>query len=270
MQNVPYRFEKYAVAGFPVYASAPVSKYYIVNAHYHRDAEIIKVIQGSAEIHVGTATYYIKKGDLVFCAPYIVHEVISENEDAVIRGFIFDPEVLGDTVDFNTARDTHVLFSADHPMLDEVSRIFDELHRVYKAMPSTFRFRITAGLLLLVSVLTESGFLMQSGEDKTRTAPAIRYIRENYAQPLSIKELASLINLCEDSFIRIFKKEHGQTPFSYIMNFRITQALKLISENKYSISEIAGLTGFSSASYFCKIFKEKLGSSPLKYKKVHF
>lgn len=272
MQNAPYKFENYTVADFPVYASSPLHRHHIVVAHYHRGAEIIKVIKGHVEVHAGTATYSLNEGEMIFFAPYVVHEVTSDTGNAAIRGFTFDPKVLGDVVDFNAVRDTHILFTVIHPMFDEVSQIFDELHRIYRAMPSTFRLRITAGLLLLVSVLTESNFLLQNEEGKKelRTAPAIRYIRENYAQTLSIGELASLVNLCNDTFIRIFKEEHGQTPFSYIMNFRITEALKLLSENKYSVSEIAAFTGFSSASYFTKVFREKLGLSPIKYKKEHF
>ena len=241
-------------------------------AHQHHDAEIIKVAKGTVEAHIGTATYELCQGDLIFCTPYTVHEVISKSEDAEIQGFTFDPKVLGDAADFNAVRDTHILFDTSNPSYNEITRIFSDLHHTYKTMPPTFRLRITAGLLLLVSVLTEINFLLQNEEDKRilRTTPAILYIRKNYAESLTVSELSSLVNLCNDTFIRVFKEEHGQTPFSYIMNFRITKALNLLSEKNHSISEIASLTGFSSASYFTKIFKEKLGVSPLKYRKKHF
>ena len=272
MAKAPYRFEKHIVSDFPVYASSPICKHHIVMAHYHRDAEIMKVIKGTVEVHIGTLTYVLGEGDLIFCAPYAVHEVISEDGTAVIRGFTFDPRLLNDTADFTVCRDSHMIFSVSHTRNSEISQIFDELHRVYKDMPQTFKLRITAGLLLFISVLTECDFFMQNTENEKRllTAPVIQYIKKNYAQALSIGELASMVNLCNDSFIRTFKKEHGETPFSYIINFRINEALKLLSENKYSVSEIAALTGFTSASYFSKIFKEKLGASPLKYKNGHF
>ncbi len=272
MQKAPYRFEKHIASDFPVYASSPNQKRHIVMAHYHREAEIMKIIKGSVEVHVDTKVYTLNEGELIFCAPYTVHEVISEDENAILRGFTFDAELLKEAVDFTTARDSHILFSGSHPKVCEISQIFDELHRVYKAMPQTFRLRITAGLLILTSVLTESNFLLHSGENEKKllTTPVIKYIRENYMQPLSVSELASLVNLCNDSFIRIFKKEQGQTPCSYIVNLRITEALKLLSENKYSVSEIASLIGFTSASFFSKTFKEKLGVSPIKYRKEHF
>lgn len=272
MKNIPYKFENYAVADFPVYASEPLNQRHIVTAHYHRDAEIIKVVKGCVKVHVGTTTCILNEGEMIFCVPYIVHEVITESDDAKIRGFVFDTKLLDESVNFNFSRDTHYIFSIDSQKTAELSQVFDELHRVYKERPDTFKLRISAGLLHIAAILTEIGFIMQNNDNsKTlRTAPVIRYIRKNYAQSLSITELAKLINVCNDYFIRIFKKEHGQTPSSYIINFRITEALNLLYENKYSISDIAALTGFSSAGYFTKIFKEKLGVSPLKYRKIHF
>ena len=44
------------------------------------------------------------------------------------------------------------------------------------------------------------------------------------------------------------------------------EALKLLSQNKYSVSEIANLTGFSSSGHFVKVFRERLNTTPGKYR----
>ena len=271
MNKAEYQFVSYAIANFPVRATHPHKTKNIVTAHFHSDAEIIKVIKGTVDARLGTSSYVLSEGDLVFCTPHTVHEVIMLSEDAEIQGFIFDPQILDNIVDFNAVRNTHTVFYSSKKSTDEISRIFDDLHITYMTMPATFKLRIKAGLMLLVSVLIEENFIFLESDDKKhlRTAPAIIYIRNNYSQPITIRELASLVNLCDDTFIRIFKEEHGQTPFSYIMNFRITEALKLLLENELSMSEIASRTGFSSSSYFTKIFKKKLNVSPIQYKKIY-
>lgn len=272
MKQPSYRFEKYPTADFPVYASSPRSMKNLIAGHYHRDAEINKVTRGRVRFRVGTAEHLLHAGDLVFFAPYAMHEATSETEDAAIRGFIFDPALLDGIVDFTSARDSHYLLTTAHPQHREADRLFRELVTTYTARPPAFRLRIKAELMLFASILTENNFLLPDSNEqsKMRTAPVIRYIKENYGGELSIPELASLLNVCNDTLIRIFKDENGQTPFSYILNYRICEAMKLLSEKKYSITEIASRTGFSSASYFIKVFKEKLGSSPVKYQKEHF
>jgi len=271
MQNIPYKFENYALADFPVYASSPIHKYHIVNAHYHSAAEFIKVINGSVKVHAATETYVLSEGDLIFFFPFSIHEVTSEDPDAKIRGFVFDTKLLEDYIDFHTMHKTHFVFSKAHSKNKEISQIFDDLHELYQKMPKTFRLRTMAELLLISSIFAECGLIsINESENNLRTTSVIKHIQSHYAEPLSISELSSIVNLCEDSFIRLFKKEHGETPFTYIMNLRISESLKLLYENKYSVSEIATRTGFSSPSYFSKAFKEKLGVSPLQYKKTHF
>jgi len=271
MQNIPYKFENYALADFPVYASSPIYKYHIVNAHYHSGAEFIKVINGSVEVHAATETYVLSEGDLIFFSPFSIHEVTSEDPDAKIRGFVFDMNLLDNYIDFHTMNKTHFVFTKTHSKNREISQIFDDLHKLYQEMPKTFRLRILANLLLVISIFAEYGLIsIDESENNLRTAPVIKHIQNHYDEPITTSDLSSIVNLCEDSFIRLFKKEHGETPFTYIINLRISEALKLLYENKYSISEIAAMTGFSSQSYFTKAFKEKLGVSPLRYKKKHF
>ncbi|MFR7900861.1 MAG: helix-turn-helix domain-containing protein [Ruminococcus sp.] len=58
------------------------------------------------------------------------------------------------------------------------------------------------------------------------------------------------------------KKETGLSFSEYVMNYRITLAKMLLQATERNIQEIAGMTGFNSASYFSKIFKQETGISP--------
>jgi AraC-like DNA-binding protein len=57
----------------------------------------------------------------------------------------------------------------------------------------------------------------------------------------------------------------GQSPNSFIKDYRLNEALKCIQKRVGNISEIAFTTGFSSPSYFTKCFKKKFGLIPADY-----
>ncbi|MCF6295407.1 MAG: AraC family transcriptional regulator [Flavobacteriaceae bacterium] len=61
----------------------------------------------------------------------------------------------------------------------------------------------------------------------------------------------------------------GKSPSAFIKNFRLNRALSLIHKRKGNITEIAQQTGFKSATYFSKCFKDKFEVTPITYSKQH-
>ena len=59
----------------------------------------------------------------------------------------------------------------------------------------------------------------------------------------------------------------GMTVMDYVLKTRIVLAKNMLEKENVSISEVSGRCGFSSESYFCRVFKESVGVSPLKYRK---
>jgi AraC-like DNA-binding protein len=57
----------------------------------------------------------------------------------------------------------------------------------------------------------------------------------------------------------------GKSPNTFIKEYRLANALKLLNKNSANISEIAFETGFSSPSYFSKCFQKRYGQSPSDY-----
>ncbi|MEJ7678356.1 MAG: helix-turn-helix transcriptional regulator [Segetibacter sp.] len=67
---------------------------------------------------------------------------------------------------------------------------------------------------------------------------------------------------------REFSKHFNNLSFGeYIRKLRIEKAIELMRQNKYSLTEVAYLTGFSDQSHFTRIFKQHTGKSPSAYKK---
>lgn len=92
------------------------------------------------------------------------------------------------------------------------------------------------------------------------------YIIDNPSLNYTIKKLCSQALLAPVKLQEGFRCLHGTTVSNYIKNIRIDKARDLLIYSDYNISEISYMVGFSSRSYFCKIFKEKFGYNAMAYK----
>lgn len=85
---------------------------------------------------------------------------------------------------------------------------------------------------------------------------------------LSLKEISQSLDVHPAYLSREFSKYFDDLSFGdYIRKLRIEKAIELLNTTKYSLSEIAYLTGFSDQSHFTRIFKKQTGKNPLSYKK---
>ncbi len=102
--------------------------------------------------------------------------------------------------------------------------------------------------------------------DKQFIEKVIKYIEDNITNPnLSVDDLSSYICLSKVQLYRKIKAITGLSVIEFINSLRLKKAAKLILERKYSFSEIAYETGFSSPSYFTKCFREHFGKTPSEY-----
>lgn len=95
---------------------------------------------------------------------------------------------------------------------------------------------------------------------------AKKYIAQHISEEISRKEVADHVYLNPDYLSKLLKKETGLSFSEYIMDCRISLAKMLLQATGKSIQEIAGMTGFNSASYFSKIFKQETGMSPAAFR----
>ena len=123
---------------------------------------------------------------------------------------------------------------------------------------------ITIVTILAEHVLTKNMLTPTINQNLTR---AINYIQENLHRPLIIQEIATNTNLSKSVLYRHFHSHFHCTVNEYINRERINRAVKLLIQTDLSIEEISQQVGFSSASYFGRIFKSIKGCSPLSFRK---
>lgn len=96
---------------------------------------------------------------------------------------------------------------------------------------------------------------------------AISYIEDRLDRELSIAEMAGSLNMSPFHFIRMFKRSAGVPPHKFYTERRITRAQDLLQVPHLSINEVAEMTGFSSASQFCRVFRKVAGVTPSDFRR---
>lgn len=101
-----------------------------------------------------------------------------------------------------------------------------------------------------------------------RLRQAVAYIHSHYAEKLSLDTIAQACSISRSECCRMFQRALRQTPFDYLLRYRVYCSLPLVLGGSLSITEIAWITGFSGASYFSEIFRRYYGCSPTEYRKT--
>lgn len=91
---------------------------------------------------------------------------------------------------------------------------------------------------------------------------SIHYIRKHYEKKIMLKDLCSLTNVSPQHLIRLFHKELNMSPVEYINHVKILHAIELLRSSNLTIEEISYKLGFSSPSYFGRVFKRHNGNTP--------
>lgn len=96
---------------------------------------------------------------------------------------------------------------------------------------------------------------------------AVDYINENLENPIKIKDITKVSNLSKSVLYKRFHDNFNCTVIDYVIEKRVEKAAEMIERTSLSMENISQKLGFSSKSYFSKIFKKKMGVSPIQYRK---
>lgn len=96
---------------------------------------------------------------------------------------------------------------------------------------------------------------------------AVRYIRERAGEPIQVEDVLTHVPLSRRSLERRFQQVLNCSPQSVIQDAHLEQARKLLVETALSISRIAAASGFTSATRFGAVFKQRVGMTPTQYRR---
>ena len=103
-------------------------------------------------------------------------------------------------------------------------------------------------------------------DDKAFLESLRLYIENNISvTSINVTELAGEMCMSRASFFRKMKSLTGMTPNDFILSYRLNKAMSMLVEGKWRVGEIADMLGFSSASHFSRVFRQKYGKSPKEF-----
>ena len=94
-------------------------------------------------------------------------------------------------------------------------------------------------------------------------------IDENYAEPLTISELARKSYMSESKLRAGFKQQFGTTIYQYVLDKRMEKARELLEQQNCMVRDAASMVGYSNMSHFSENFRKKFGFNPSEYIKSY-
>lgn len=106
-------------------------------------------------------------------------------------------------------------------------------------------------------------------ERMNQVAEKIRtYIRENYMNEISMQDAARQFNYSDAYFCKLFKQCFDQNFTTYLTNFRINEAKRLLKDKTISVKDAGMKVGYYDSNYFAKVFKRVTGMIPSEYRET--
>ena len=251
----------------------------------HQALEIKLFTEGSSTLLIGNQTVTVREGDVVVINPYEFHATILNHNDVVKYHLLMIPLDLFvnagltglNLVDYLLVK-KHLFKTVynDNAQLQYVlSRIANEYRK-----PSPIQQLAIFGLLIeLMSILlnyvsqldsniSDNHFFDNSFHLYSLIEPALQYIRNNYSNQITLKDLAVLCNISVFHLAHSFKTVTGKTIVNYIQQYRLNIASILLKTTDYSLDEIALKCGFCDKNYFTRCYKKQFGITPSQQKRL--
>lgn len=250
----------------------PASFYYIdkshpkyqMIAHWHNDYEVIRILEGSLDIKLNGKSIRMNKNDGLFIPGNIMHS--AEPHSCVYECIVFSKSIFGAAAKCKYAARgfAPVRFFSN----DDIDKLFE----VFEKMENGDEFKaISLIYKLSYEVMRKSGKEEKIADNRSmyKIKPAIDMIEEEYGNKISLEEMAESCGISPNYFSRRFKEITGQTPFEYLLAYRVEIACEMLLEGTESVTEVCYKCGFNDLSYFINIFKKHMGISPKKYASTH-
>ncbi len=236
-------------------------------SNWHENIEILYVREGSGRVMNDGESYPALAGDLAVIGANGVHDV---SPDAL--GIRYDCLIIDRAFCLSNYVDTSALRFVPLFQDGEIAALFDVLDREYGGgEEESYRVQtVRAAVLSVLARLCRRYSSPSSGERDTRGIASIKraisYIRAHPEAALTLKEVSARVGLSKYHFAREFRRIAGYTFVTYVNIVRCERAKRLLTEGTMTIGEIAAASGFSSPSYFTRIFREHVGMLPGAYR----
>lgn len=244
--------------------------------HWHEALEFNLVVEGSMKVSTVNQTQIFHKGEGFFVNASTL-AAMENLEACMLDSHLFHPVLL--TGHFKSVFETKYLNPVTQNRSLELLGLRGESCHQKQILSGLFRLSKMHGqpdqefqtrnllseiwLELLEELKTaDSSVFHAPQKNQDRILTMMAFIQENYAQKLTLEQIAASAAVSTRECLRCFQSAIHQTPTDYLIEYRVRAAKKLLETTTLSITQIALDCGFNSNSYFTKLFHRIYGMTP--------
>jgi AraC-like DNA-binding protein len=224
---------------------------------------IIYVLSGTAHYKLRNANFDVIPGNVFILSrgcQYTI-DITSDDYKYIYADFSIDNYMDCDILD-------NVYTLRNHDVLES---LFSKMNTIWFYKNTAYKLKAKSLLYDILAVIIQNKSLSYVPNYKRKQIEnVVIYIENNFTdKDLYIKKVAAMSSLSEVHFRRLFKDIFLVPPKKYLMSLRINRAKDLLKEGFWSITDIAGMVGYSNVYYFSQSFQKEVGKCPTEYAKIY-
>ena len=253
-----------------------------IDWHWHPEVEFVCLRSGTVQCFAGGERRELTKGFGMFVNSRVVHR-FEATASAVMPNMVFSPALLApeDSLVYRQYVQPLLALAPPCQLLDPGVGWQGEALARMNAVFALWEGESPSPLLTLRLLLELWQLLFDNlrlspdapegaaaSGNQARLQVMMQYIHERYAEPLSLSDIAASVYVSKSSALQIFQSGIRQSPVAYLIQYRLKRAALLLGATEKSVSAIAEETGFQSAGYFCRKFRELFRTTPNGYRRM--
>lgn len=234
------------------------------------------VLAGRGRLYVddadgNTSTYHLQAGEGFLIYPGQVTMYVADAEDPWEYAWVmFDGLCVPDLLQRTALSRTSPVYRARNEQLRE--KMVASLLQICSGTE-------TQVLHLIALLYGFAGYLIDSagcprsvGSRRIRDRyirVALDYIERNYSGPVRIEDIAAECGIDRSYFGKLFHAAMGQSPQSFLVQYRMMRACSLLQETDMTIASVGAAVGYENALHFSRAFKNRHGMAPREWRARH-
>lgn len=251
-----------------------------INWHYHKQLELLVVLEGELEVNLEEKSFFLKPGDVMIIGEYELHrDRCSQKINYIVLQFDLDHFFDHGSIPYMRH------FSETHTPLSEANYIFQEQPDINREVADCVKqilkertdketgyelaisILIKQILLLLLRNDTRNALSQGDSFDKLRLKPVLDFVEAHLNDRIQVDEVCRIANMSYYYFVKFFKKSIGMSFTEYVNYRKVKWAERILLTKDLSISEVGELIGMPNMAHFYKMFKKYNDCSPKQFQR---
>lgn len=244
-----------------------------IQSHFHDTHQLLYVLEGEGDCLLDGTSYSLLEDRFIVIRPKTTHSIHARSKMTMLV-LQFDETFLED--EYRNELVSPVFTQSEVLQLNafkgsEIRQLlrkmlYEQLHR--QEDQSSIGLKLFLGQILLALARMKQQNVIQDANDR-RAEELKRYIESHYYQLTHAEDLAAKMGISSRYMQQIFKDSYQMTPMQYLTEIRLNRVKHLLVETNLDIVSICFEVGFESVSTFYRVFKNRVGVSPLVFQKTH-